>query len=199
LIDQEIIRKAIDKDKSSFKIIFNAYKLKVYRTAYLILKDKQNAEDAVQETFLQVHLQIHKLTNSKAFDVWLYRITVNTCYALIRKLKKFDIIPMDDQIEGRISYDEADFQIPDDIIIKQEFQNLIMECIYSLPVKCRIALTLFYFNNLSIKEIAKIEMCTENTIKSRLFYGKKILKERLINEHTDIIDYNYGGVICESR
>jgi len=198
LIDDEIVRKAIQGDKCAFKILFNTYKLKVFRTSYLILKDKQNAEDALQETFLQVHLQIHKLTNTKAFDVWLYRITVNTCYSLIRKLKRFDVISMDEEIEHIIPSGEVNFYIPDDIVLKKEMQDLIIECIYSLPVKGRTALTLFYFNNLTIKEIAKIEACSENTIKSRLLYGKKIMKDRLMKDHREVVDYIYGGVICES-
>jgi len=198
LLDDEIIRRAIKGDKSDFKTIFNTYKLKVYGTAYLILKDKQNAEDAVQEIFLQVHLQIHKLANTKAFEVWLYRITVNTCYSLIKKLKRFDTIPMDEEIENMIPTGDVDFHIPDDIVLRKEMKNLFLESIYSLPVKGRTALILFYFDNLSIKEIAKIENCSENTVKSRLLYGKKVFKDRLMKDHREVVDYIYGGGVCES-
>ena len=197
MIEEEVIKRAITNDKDAFRIIFNTYKHKVFRTAYLILKDSQYAEDAVQETFLQVHLQIHKLTNARAFEGWLYKINVNICFSIIKKSRKFDTMPIDDTIEDMLSSSEVDFDIPDNIILKKEMQSFIMESIYSLPVKCRTALTLFYFNNLSIKEIADISDCSENTIKSRLFYGKKVMKERLSKNNGDMVNHILGGVVYE--
>jgi RNA polymerase sigma-70 factor (ECF subfamily) len=198
LLNEDIINSAINRDRNAFRAIFITYREKIYRTAYLILKDHQHAEDAVQEIFLQVHLKIHKLTNSRAFDGWLYKITVNICYSMIRKLKKSEIVLLDENIEKAIRVEEVDFEMPDHVMLKKEVQTIIMECIYALPLKHRTVLTLFYFNNFTIKEIAEITEGNEGTIKSRLFYGKKVLKEMLIKQG-EIIDFSVGGAVYEVR
>lgn len=162
-----IIDKAKGGDRNAFILIYNTYRQKVYSTAYFILKDYQHAEDVVQETFLQVHLKIHKLKFSEAFETWLYKITVNNCFSLLRKLKKNDVIELDENLNKS---DYTSLSDPDNLIIQKEIETKVMEFVYSLPDKHRIALTLFYFNNLKIKDIADIMDCSEGTIKSRIFY-----------------------------
>lgn len=191
LIEESIIEKAKEGDKQAFRTIFRYYEQKVFSTAYFIMKDRQHAEDVVQEVFLKVYLKIHKLQNNKVFEIWLYRITVNLCSSFFRKLNKFSTSSIDEKIMVEDFLISEKFSLPDNILIRKEFQEKVMEVVYSLPVKHRTVITLYYYNNLSIKEISNIMGCSEGTVKSRLFYGKKELKKAFDLEEEDKEDVIY--------
>lgn len=196
MINLCIIERAKNGNKDAFILVYNTYRHKVYNTAYFILKDYHYAEDVVQDTFLQVNLNIHKLHAVEAFETWLYKITVNHCLKLLKKIKKSTaIIEFDENIE---QIDEDELHRPENIIIQREMEARIMSCIYSLAYKHRIVLTLYYFNNMSIKDIAYIVKCSEGTIKSRLFYGKKILKGLLDSKYNINCEGIIGGATYEA-
>jgi RNA polymerase sigma-70 factor (ECF subfamily) len=191
LIDESIIEKAKYGDKQAFRSIFHFYEQKVFSTAYFIMKDRQHAEDVVQEAFLKVYLKVHKLENNKVFEIWLYKITVNACSSFFRKLNKFNTTSIDENIMVEEFPIGGKFSLPDNILIRKEFQEKVMEVVYALPVKHRTVITLYYYNNMSIKEISNIVGCSEGTVKSRLFYGKKELKKALDLEEEDKEDAIY--------
>lgn len=191
MIDESILEKAKDGDKQAFRSIFNFYEQKVFSTAYFIMKDRQHAEDVVQEVFLKVYLKVHKLENNKVFEIWLYKITVNACSSFFRKLNKFSTTSIDENIMSEEFPISEKFSLPDNILIRKEFQEKVMEVVYALPVKHRTVITLYYYNNMSIKEISSIVGCSEGTVKSRLFYGKKELKKTFDLEEEDKEDAVY--------
>ncbi len=194
LVDYNVIDKAKKGDRNAFILIYSTYRQKIYSTAFFILKDHQHAEDVVQETFLQVHLKIHKLKAVEAFEGWLYKIAANYCLKLLKKAKCTDAIELDEdicQLKG------SDLDMPDNIIIQMEMEAMVIKGIYSLDSKHRVVLTLFYFNNMSIRDIANTIGCSEGTVKSRLYYGKKVLRTLLDREYNTDFN-NAGGVIYES-
>ena len=178
-MDSDIIFRAKAKDKQAYRIIFDSYKQRIYKTAYLILKDSQKAEDVVQDTFFQVYVKIGELSKVEAFDNWIYRITVNSCFEVLRKQGKLQTEELGEGLEDSRSCD------PEGIALQKELQSMIMKCIQSLPAKQRTVLILFYYNDFSVEEIADIVNCSIGTVKSRLFYGRKLLKDVLIKREAD--------------
>jgi RNA polymerase sigma-70 factor (ECF subfamily) len=195
LIDVDYITKAQSGDKQAFKVIFTSYRQKVYRTAFLILRDYQQAEDVVQETFMQVYLKLNKLSNPMAFKKWLYRITMNSCMEVMRKRKKNSLETPEDDLDAGTEKMAVDFNLPESKLIQKEQQMKIMECISKLSIKHRTVLILYYYNDFDVKEIAEIIGSTEGTVKSRLFYGRKLLREVLKAEGFDTEDDTEGGVM----
>ena len=189
------IERAIKGDIQAFRSLFSLYENKVFRTAYFILRDRQYAEDAVQNSFLQVYLKIGKLSNAKAFDSWLYKITVSQCSSLTRKINKLTVISMDEGLTELDMPMSKTFDMPENKVIQKDVQRIIMGCIYSLPLKQRTVLTLFYYNNMSIREISDILSCSEGTVKSRLFYSKQDLKKVLTAQGLDIDDYDKEATV----
>lgn len=194
MVSYSIIERAKAGDRNAFIQIYNIYRQKVYSTAYFILKDYQYAEDVVQETFIQVHLKLSKLKALEAFDTWLYKITVNHCLKLLKKAKKSHYVELD---ENTLQHVVEECNVPDSIVIQMEMEAKVMEFIYSLESKYRIVLTLFYFNSVSIRDIADILECSEGTVKSRLHYGRKILKVLLEKEYDASSNNKMGGAIYE--
>lgn len=176
MVDSDIIDRITNGDQSAFKELYTLYKYRVYKTACLMLNGDSNAEDVLQEVFVTVYSKIYRLQNSKAFESWLYRITVNCCTDFLRK-HKLNLISEEEF--GDI-VDEDDSKGPEDSVIRNELNMEIKKYIYALPIKQRSCLILFYYNHFSIKQIAEIMECSEGTVKSNLFKCKKALKERII-------------------
>jgi RNA polymerase sigma-70 factor (ECF subfamily) len=194
LISITTLEEAREGDREAFIIIYNHYRQKVYNTAYFILKDYQYADDVVQETFLQVHLKLRKLSNLQAFECWLYKIVVNLSLRLLKKAKRISTITFNDEIEVP-ELNETDNL--DNLIVEQEMLSEMMNCIYALPDKHRIVITLFYFNNMSLRDISEVLECSEGTVKSRLFYGKKLLKSVFSKRYYKSDGDSEGGIVYE--
>lgn len=155
-------------DKKSFRHFYEAYSGYAIRTASAITRNREMAKDAVQETFIRVYRQINSYNPSLPFDPWFYRILTNECLRLLKKeapLSKFE----HPDLENEPSLAEASFDHLSDLY----------DMIQSLDDAHRIPLILKYVKGFTEKEIAEILELNQNTVKSRLFKGRKRLKEQL--------------------
>lgn len=172
------IRNIQDGDKASFRQFYEAYADYAIRTASAITRNREMAKDAVQETFIRVYRQIHSYNPEMPFDPWFYRILTNECLRLLKKespLAKFE----QPDLENNPSLAEQSFdQLAD-----------LYDTIQSLDDIHRIPLILKYVKGFTEKEIADILELNHNTVKSRLFKGRKRLKEQL-----DLIEKEGGAL-----
>lgn len=146
---------------------------------------------------MQIYLKLDKLSNPMAFDKWLYRITMNLCIEVIRKHKKISLEASKEDLDLDVDRNTivVDINVPESKLIEKEQQKSILKCISGLPVKHRTVLILYYYNDFDVKEIAEILGSMEGTVKSRLFYGRKLLKEALKAEGLDMLENTDGGVM----
>jgi len=179
LSNEDLLNKVKQKDRAAFNELFTLYKSKVFKTAYFILQDKVLTEDVVQEVFLQIYFKIDSLRQVETFDIWIYKITVNFCRRLLNKRSKLSIVPLEEYEDNLEANGQEDLSLPEDILLNKELCSDIMNEIYKLPEYQRIPIILYYYNNLSIKDISEVMNCSEGTVKSRLFHGKKLLKHKL--------------------
>lgn len=198
MIDHRLLDGLKKKDRDAFKELFYIYSKRVYGTAFMILKDKSCAEDIVQETFMKIFQKIHTLKDDKAFETWLYRITVNCCYKYIKTKDKY--IELSIEENEAFGEDSSESDIPENIIMKKELESEVINHIQKLPPYQRIPIIFFYYNEISLKEIAEIMECSLNTVKSRLHQGKSALRKSImddggINKNMERI----GGFIYENR
>lgn len=197
MVDEELIFKVKAKDREAFRTLYDICREKVYFTAYSILKDKALAEDALQEVFIKVYTRINDLKVANRFDVWLYRITVNVAKDIYFKKRALGCTSIDED-EGNHNdiVDNSEESIPEDVILNRESSKELINCIYDLPQHHRIPIILFYFDNMTIEDIAVIMECSTGTVKSRLHHGKKALRKKLVsvNENNDGIIVFEGSV-----
>ncbi|MFL0247028.1 RNA polymerase sigma factor [Candidatus Clostridium stratigraminis] len=184
MIDEELIDRLKNNDKAAFKILYETYSEKIYKTAYLIVNDKSYAHDIVQEVFIKIYMNINTLLHNSAFSSWIYTITINCCMKHININSKTQLLyEEDDLIE--IS-EEKSYFIPEDSFLENELHDEIMSYINKIPEVQKITIILFYYNDLTIKEIASAMKCSEGTVKARLSRGRKKLKiliDEKINEN----------------
>lgn len=174
---EDLIEKTISGDKVAFRKLYDVYKGKVYATAKNITKDEKAAEDILQEVFVTVYTKLYKLKKAAAFEVWLYKIVINSCNNYFRKNKRS--ITCEDSIIENLSGEAG--EMPNEIIERKEAYIELKSCIDRLSDKLKICIIFYYFNDMSIKEIADILNCSEGTVKSRLFKAKKNLEKDLMS------------------
>ncbi len=175
--DLESINKWKNGDLQGFDTIYEKYHKIAMRTAFLICRNLADSEDIVQETFVQCHLQINKLRDANCFQSWMLRILVRSAYSL-QKRKKREI--SDEEMEKHMDFQQQ--SSPLELELKKEMCHTVSHAIGALPEKHRVVVVLYYYNELSIKEIAKILSCREGTVKSRLYFARNHLKQLLRKE-----------------
>jgi len=177
MIDSQLIEHMRLGDEKAFETLYNIYKDKIYRTCWLITKDACAAEDILQEVFIKVYQKINKLKEPQAFQAWLYKITINCCIKYIKKYKA-NCSSLGDDVFDEIC-EINPWYMPEGSLMKNEFNKTIMKIINDLPLEKKTTVILYYFNDLSIKEIAKTMNCFEGTVKSRLHNSKKVLENKI--------------------
>ncbi len=157
----------------------------IYKIIYDIVKDYHTTEDLVQETYITIYNKINTLQDPRKFYSWAGRIATNHTLRYIqnnrRELLTLDVEDGDsDFIFDLASQDNEEF-IPENILMDMEKQRLIAEIIDGLSVEQKLAVQYFYYEELSVREIAELMGCSEGTIKSRLNYARKSIKEAIID------------------
>lgn len=148
-------------DKDAFLCLVNENRLNIYRVARGILSNGQDIEDAIQNTIMKAFEKIRTLKNDSLFRTWITRILINECNEILRKNKKINFLNETNTIENyNDSYENMD----------------LTKAINSLSEELRITTVLFYFEDMSVKEISKLINIPEGTVRSRLSRARGILK-----------------------
>ena len=154
---------AVKGDKDAFARLIHNNKVSMYRIAKNILKNEYDIEDAIGNSLLKAYENINKLRKNESFKPWLLRILINECYSLIKKSKRESA-----SLEPDTAYED-------------NYRNFeLIKAVKSLEQGQRVVTILFYYEDMSIKEIAKTLCLPEGTVKSRLSRAKERLKS-LIN------------------
>lgn len=139
----------------------------LYRLCCLILKNESDAEDAVQETILKLYQKSPSFQNEEHEKAWLIRVATNQCRDMLRFRTRHPQID-GDQLE-KIGCEASD--------------TGILEALSALPEKYRIVLTLYYVQECSVEDIARIICRTPSAVKMRLQKGRKLLSEKYRREY----------------
>lgn len=178
--DEMSVSKAVDRDVLQEKI--NAYSDMLYRIAFLQLRNNQDAEDVVQETFYQF-VKCRKAFETEEHEkAWLIKVTLNGCRKIWRSAwyRHRDVMPEYETAEKAAGTADDGME---ESILQRERNREIMEAVMKLPRKYREVIHLFYFQQMSIKEIGLITRRKESTVTSQLTRGRELLKKNLKEEY----------------
>lgn len=184
-------------DERAFDEIYHSYSRKLYRMAYFITGNHSDSEDILQETFVKCYLHRKELKNPEGFASWIYQILVRTAWKLEKKKRKTGEI----SYEGVLEQEDAsgtrmarqlceDLSAPNPLeeLLQKEAQTELGQVVRQLDIKYRTVVMLYYYNGLSVREIAKIMGIFEGTVKSRLSKARKLLYQQL--ESGDQVELN---------
>lgn len=176
LNDQHYIRLVKEGDKNAFAALVDRYKDMVFTLSLKLLKDRQEAEEASQDTFLKVYKSLDKFKWESKFSTWIYKVAFNTCLDRLKKNKRFQAIAGTDEINEQET--EPIINVLDSIEEKERKQ-MIQDCLQELPGEDSFLLTLYYFEEQSLEEVSKIIGITQNNVKIRLYRSRKKLASLL--------------------
>ncbi len=180
--DQEasIINQIIGGDTQAFSVLVDVYKDLVFTLAIRMLKNREEAEEVSQDTFIKIYKALPKFKGESKLSTWIYKVAYNTCLDQIKKNnRRYDEVAIDSFSENQIkTLDNAL-----DALEEKEQQQTIQDCLQQLTSKDSFLLTLFYFEELSLEEISKVVNMEANTVKVNIHRARKrlgnILKQKL--------------------
>lgn len=140
------------------------------RLIYTYVKDRQKAEDILQDTFVKFYSRFDQFENRAAVKTYLYRIAVNEAQNYLRSWS-FRKVSFTDKLRTFKQGSSAE-----ELYIKSEGSRTLGEMVKELPVKYREVIWLFYYDELSINEISDVLRCSPNTVKTRLARGRKLAR-----------------------
>ena len=184
MTNQEIgvlVTRLRDGDGSAFSELYEATYKAVFYHAGTVLKRTEDIEDAVQEAYEQAYLNLAKLQAPEAFGSWINQMVTYISLHKVRAEKNRTPYSIDDDSFFTELAADPD-TMPDAIAEKESVKEYIGRLIETLPETQRLAMILFYYDNLTVKQIAKEMGCSENTVKSRLYYGRMAIRKELEEE-----------------
>jgi RNA polymerase sigma-70 factor (ECF subfamily) len=152
-------------DKACFTDAVERYQDMVYRVAFHVLANSYDADDAVQEVFLKLYTHQKPMDGEEHLRRWLLRVTVNHCRDVLRSPWRKRRAPMED--------------IPEPSVPLQPEQKLLYETVMALPERYRVVLVLFYYEELSVREIGELLGLNPSAVTTRLSRARAKLKEQL--------------------
>ncbi|UCD38800.1 MAG: sigma-70 family RNA polymerase sigma factor [Fidelibacterota bacterium] len=174
LSDVEIVEQfQAGNHEEAFRNLVEIHGKTVYNIALFTLNDEILAEDATQDAFIKIYRNLGKFKGQSKLSTWMYRIVKNVCYDYLKKRR---YAPLDEIEEG---YPMSDDGSPEDEVMSDWQSRELRDAVEQLPIKQRLAITLYYFKDKSYEEVASILGQPLNTIKSHLHRAKSALEKSL--------------------
>ena len=165
-------------DQDAFAELVYLFQDSVYNLCYRMLGDSNEAEDAAQETFLRIHLNLRRYDISRSFKTWLLSIASNHCIDRLRK-RRMQFVSLDDEPTAAALALRSSDPSPEQATMQGELSDAVQELLLHLEEHYRLAVIYRYWYQYSYAEIAREMDTTESAIKSRLHRARKKLAELL--------------------
>ena len=160
----KLVRKSKKGNNLAFSTLIKSYEKDLYKVAIAMTKNDDDALDCIQEAILQAYISIKDLRQDEYFKTWLIKILINKCNALLKKNKK--ILNLDVSIAENDKVEQSD-------------RLELKDSINNLDSNLKIIVILYYYEDMSIKDISESLNIPQGTIKSRLSRARSKLKEML--------------------
>jgi RNA polymerase sigma-70 factor (ECF subfamily) len=187
--DRVIVAKVIAGDYSAFEFLVEKYQARIFRHIRKMVRDNEQAEDLLQETFLNAYKGLEGFSGASSFSTWLFRIATNTSLMFLRKNRP-ESVEYDDEIGGRsdLNYHHSApefLKTPLEILLSNEGKQKIEKAIDELPVMYRYVLVLRDVEGFSLEEVSKIMDSSIAAVKSRLHRARNFVRETLTSYYIE--------------
>lgn len=183
------VQKMMDGNFESYQNMYELSKKYIYKVINDIVQNHHTTEDMMQETYLQIFNKIGTLRDARAFYVWAGRIASNLTLRYLQKYRKEVLLEENDEdgadfVFERVENDNEAF-IPESVLENKEQQKIIADILAGLSPEQKLCVQYFYYEEMSVGDIANAMECSTGTIKSRLNYARKALKTAISKFETD--------------
>ena len=181
--DDILILRAAQGDQGALTELYNKTSNNVYYTVKALIKDEDAALDVMQDSYLKAFKNLDTLKEADKFLAWIKRIAHNNAVDYLRRAKPvmFSSMSSDDS-EAEVEFEDTNSaNLPEVVIDRQETTRLMTAILDSLPDDQRMVTTMYYYEGMSVKEIAAELGVSENTVKSRLNYARKKIEAQVLD------------------
>jgi RNA polymerase sigma-70 factor (ECF subfamily) len=179
VMDSRWLEQCRDGDALAIERLVKTYQHDVYRMAFSILDDPDDADDATQEVFLSALRALESFREDASLKTWLFSITINVCRSRLQRFKRREKLM---QILQGLFHLQGEQAHPEDEAMRSESDSALWRAIHSLDGKHRIPIVLRYYHDLPIVEIAKMLGIPPGTVHSRLNHARERLRALLKEE-----------------
>jgi RNA polymerase sigma-70 factor, ECF subfamily len=180
--DRELVRRAQNGEKEAFEVLVRKHQGRVFAVAGGILRNREDVEDIAQQVFLKAYFSLKRFDQRSAFSTWLYKITVNECWDLLRKKKVRPLV-----FESELSEEQAhayqsteqSTEYAGDVSDQLETRQQLERWLDCLEERDRSMLVLKEVQGFTVEEIAEIMGINGNTVKVRLFRARQKIAEKI--------------------
>ncbi len=187
--DADLMRRLQAGSLDALGSLYDRHRQLVFRTALAITGDPDAAADLLQDVFLRLHRFADHVDCERPLEPWLYRMTANLAYTWVNRHRWLQ--PIEDVAEWLSGYKRNQ---PQQAVEFNEESQQVEKAILGLPLSHRVVVVMYYVNDLSIQEIAEVLDVPAGTVKSRLHYGRQILRQRiglLMGENLPDMQYEF--------
>jgi len=203
LDDAELAVRVARQDHAAFEVLMRRHNGRLFRVARAILKDDAEAEDALQDAYLDVHRHIGEFRGGSQLSTWLTRITINQALMRLRRLRRDRVVvPFGDREQpDPAESDMADHRIepPPSVAWRAELRALLERRIDELPVAFRTVFIMREVEDMTVDETSACLDIPPATVRTRLFRARALLREALARDidtaATDV--FGFAGERCD--
>lgn len=173
-----LLQAAMNGDQEAISQLYNRTYNAVYQTVKSMIRDEDTVLDILQDSYVKAFQNMAQLRASEMFPAWMKQIAGNTAKDWLKRKKPILFTELENE-DGEMMLDFEDDRtdnLPEEVMDQKETARLVGEILDSLSEEQRVVVGLFYYQQLSVKEIAEMLDCSENTVKSRLNYARKKIK-----------------------
>ncbi len=188
--DQDLVERAQKGEIQAFNLLVRRWQKPVLNFLYRFLGNLSDAEEACQRTFIRVYEKLPGLGNGKKFSVWLYRVAANQARDLLRQKKRQRLVSFFEFWQKGSEEEPLEPADPqglsaEDRLHQEDLRSILLNALQQIPEEQRIIVIMRIFHELKFHEIAEILGEPLNTVKSRMYYGLKSLRNVLEKQHFD--------------
>ncbi|TMA74484.1 MAG: RNA polymerase sigma factor [Deltaproteobacteria bacterium] len=173
--EADLLRRMQADDLDAFEAFFIRYRTSIYRTAYGLTGDPHVAEEVLQDTFARAYQRRAILRTDVSPMPWLHRVAINLCYTRLGR-RRLPADPMEESVVGQVRDGAVE---PPERAERRELRQIVREGVAALPAKQQGVIVLYYLHGMSLQETASMLDLRVGTVKSRIHYALRSLRQQL--------------------
>jgi RNA polymerase sigma-70 factor (ECF subfamily) len=177
--DEAVIQQILGGNTALFELLMRRYNERVYRAARSIVRDEQEAEDVMQQAYVNAFMHLRQFNGSARFSTWVTRIAINEALARVRRQGRYEVFDESSTVEPFMPQSPA--VTPEQQALTRELRALLEDAIDSLPPGMREVFVLREVEGLSTQEVAECLGVSEDVVKTRLSRGRAALRRVLLD------------------
>jgi RNA polymerase sigma factor (sigma-70 family) len=202
--EQSLVRRVVAGDRGAFERLMRRYNQRLYRLARATLRDRTEAEDALQDAYVAAYRSMNQFRGDSAFSTWLTRLVLNECLARLRRdARRQNVVPLvtsTPATEAELDNVAAqDADLPDSVLNRMQVREMLERKLDGLPDSYRTVFVLRSVEDMTVEEVARILEISEATVRIRHFRARAMLRELLARD-IDLATselFEFQGVHCD--